>query len=96
MNTKTMQAQAHNFGARAAGKIGSAVDEAGARVDAAIDYMSDKTQQVSEKIQRAREEGWDGVRRRTTDCFRESPFSAFLVTMGAGILVGWLLRKELR
>ena len=96
MNTETMQAQAQKFGARAADKIGSAVDKAGTKVDAAIDYMSDKTQQVTEKIQRARQEGWDGVRRRTTDCFRHSPFSAFLVTMGAGILVGWLLRKELR
>jgi ElaB/YqjD/DUF883 family membrane-anchored ribosome-binding protein len=93
MNTAKMQAQAERFGARAADKIGSAIDKAGTKVDAAIDYVSDKSQEVTQKVQRVSQESWDGVRRRTTDCVRTAPFTTFVVTMGVGILVGWLLRK---
>jgi ElaB/YqjD/DUF883 family membrane-anchored ribosome-binding protein len=84
------------LGARTAEAISSAANKAGDKVDAALDYVNEKTQQVTETLQRARQEGWDGVRRRASDYARNAPLPTLLATMGFGILVGWFLRRESR
>ena len=93
MKSATLQEEAQKFGARAADKIGSVVEKAGTKVDAAIEFVNDKTQQASERVQQATQ-SWDGVRRRATDCARNSPFTTFLVTMGMGMVIGWFLGRQ--
>jgi ElaB/YqjD/DUF883 family membrane-anchored ribosome-binding protein len=96
MNAQGFEEQSQKLGARTAETISSAAKKAGGRVDAALDYANEKAQQVTETLQRARQEGLDGVRRRASDCARNAPLATFLATMGVGILVGWLLRRESR
>ena len=96
MNTEGFEKQAHKFGERTAETINAAANKAGAKVDAAMGYVTEKAQQLTETLQRAREEGWDGVRRRASDCARNAPLATPLAMLGVGILVGWLLRRESR
>jgi ElaB/YqjD/DUF883 family membrane-anchored ribosome-binding protein len=96
MNAESFEKQGHKFGARTADTISSAANKAGDKVDAALDYVNEKAQQVTETLQRAGQEGWDGVRRRASDCARNAPLATLLATMGVGILVGWLLSRESR
>jgi ElaB/YqjD/DUF883 family membrane-anchored ribosome-binding protein len=93
-SAEDLEEQVQKFGARTAERVGLAADKAGAKVDAAVDYVSGQTQQISETLQRIGNEGWDGIRRRTTDYAHNAPFTTLLATLGVGILVGWLLRRE--
>jgi len=83
--------QGHSVGTRAAEAISLAADKAGDKVDAALDYVNEKTQEVNQTLRRASQEGWDGVRRRASDCARNAPLATFLATIGIGIAVGWLV-----
>lgn len=92
--TDSLESEAHKFGSRTAEKVGSAVEQAGVKVDAALDYVSDKTQKAKETIHQVSQEGWDGVKRKTSDYAREEPLIAMLVAIGAGVLVGWLFGRK--
>ena len=96
MNAESFEKQGQKLGARTAETISSVASKAGGKVDAALDYVNDKAQQVTQTLQRTSEEGWDGVRRRASDCARNAPLATFLTTMGFGVLIGWLLRREFR
>jgi ElaB/YqjD/DUF883 family membrane-anchored ribosome-binding protein len=96
MNAKVFEREGQKLGARTAETISSLANRAGDKVDAALDYVNESAQHVTETLQRARQEGWNGVRRRASDCARNTPLATFLATMGAGILVGWLLTRQSR
>jgi ElaB/YqjD/DUF883 family membrane-anchored ribosome-binding protein len=89
----SMDEKGHNVGTRAAEAISSAANKAGGKVDSALDYVNEKTHEVNETLRRASQEGWDGVRRRASDCARNAPLTTFLTTIGIGIVVGWLLGR---
>ena len=91
MSTESFQKLGHQVGTRAAEAISSAASKAGGKVDAALDYVNEKTQEANETVRRASQEGWDGVRRRASDCARNAPVVTVLTTMGIGILVGLAL-----
>jgi hypothetical protein len=88
MHADGFEKQGQKLGARTAETISSAANKAGGKVDAALDYVNEKAQQVTETLQRASQEEWDGVRRRTSNCARNAPLASLLATMGVGILVG--------
>ena len=96
MNVERFEERGQKLGARTAEAISSAVNTAGANVDAALDYMNEKKEQLSETLQRTRQEGWSGVQRKISDCVRNSPLSILCATMGVGVLVGWVLRRARR
>ena len=81
------------IGHQTAEAIGSVANVAGDKVDAAIDYVCDKTQRAEESLRKVSEEGWDGVKRRTADFAKKQPLTSLLLAIGSGLLVGLLLGK---
>jgi ElaB/YqjD/DUF883 family membrane-anchored ribosome-binding protein len=73
---------------------GEAVNPAGERLDAARQYVSDKTQPVKEYFNQMRAEGLEGLKTRTTEYTRQQPFSALLIAFGAGVLLSFLTRRR--
>jgi ElaB/YqjD/DUF883 family membrane-anchored ribosome-binding protein len=71
-----------------------AVNPAGERLDAARQYVIDKTQQVKESFNQVRDEGLEGLKARTTEYTRRQPFSALLIAFGAGVLLSFLTRRR--
>ena len=73
---------------------GEAVTTAGERLEAARQYVSDKTQPVKEYFNQIREEGLEGLKARTTEYTRQQPISALLIAFGAGALLSLLTRRR--
>ena len=73
---------------------GEAFNPAGERLDAARQFINDKTQQVKESFNQMREEGLEGLKARTTEYTRRQPFSALLIAFGAGVLLSFLTRRR--
>ena len=91
--TNALESDVHKFGSRTAEKIGAAVDQAGAKVDAAVEYVSERTQKAKNTLDQVRQEGWNGVKRRTSDLARKEPLTAILLAAGVGLLTGWLVTR---
>ncbi len=81
------------FGKRAAGSIGSAVDLAGQKLDAAVDYVESAKQNVQHTLDRVRQDGWKGAQTRLMEYTRREPATALLIAIGTGVIVGWLTKK---
>ena len=73
---------------------GEAVNPAGERLDAARQFINDKTQQVKESFNQVRDEGLEGLKVRTTEYTRRQPFSALLIAFGAAILLRFIMRRR--
>jgi len=86
-------AEAERLGKRVSEKISEAANTAGKKIDAAVDYVGDTTRNVREGINQMRDEGWEGMRRRTLDYTREQPLYALLIAIGAGMMLGWLTKR---
>jgi ElaB/YqjD/DUF883 family membrane-anchored ribosome-binding protein len=85
--------KAERIGHRTAEAIGSVANVAGNKLDAAIDFVSDKTQRAEESIRKVNREGWDGIKHRTSDYARKQPLTSLLLAIGTGLLVGLVIGR---
>ena len=88
--------ESERFGKRAAENIGSAVDVAGQKFDAAVDYVESTRQSVQQTVDRVRQGGWKGMKERVMEYARTEPFNALLIAVGTGLVLGWLTKKTRR
>jgi len=70
------------------------VTTAGERLDAARQYVIDKTQQVKESFNQIAQQELQALKTRTTEYTRRQPFSALLIAFGAGVLFSFLSRRR--
>ena len=86
--------EGEKLGHRVAQKIGEVAATAGSKVDAAIERMEAATEGAKQSMDELRQEGWEGVRKRTFDYTRREPFTALLVAVGVGICLGcWMTKR---
>jgi ElaB/YqjD/DUF883 family membrane-anchored ribosome-binding protein len=71
-----------------------AVTTVSERLDAARQYVSDKTQQVKESFNQIRQQELQALKSRATEYTRRQPFSALLIAFGAGVLLGLFNRRR--
>jgi hypothetical protein len=94
---KTMENPSDNetsrLGKRAAENIGSAVNVAGQKLDAVVDYVESTKQSVQQALGRVRQDGWRGTKERVTEYTRREPGNALLVALGTGLILGWLTKR---
>ena len=84
------------LGKRAAESIGSAIDMAGQKLDAAVDYVASTKQSAQRTLDRVRQDGWKGMRERVREYIRTEPVNALLIAVGTGLVLGWLTKKTRR
>ena len=89
-----VRAEAERLGRRVADKIGGAADVAGQKLDAAVDYVDNTTRAVKDTMNQIRDEGWEGVKRRTLEYTRNEPFYALLIAVSTGMMLGWLTKRR--
>ena len=85
--------EGERLGKRVAEKVGTAAGVAGEKLDKAVDYVDSASHNVRDAMYRIRDEGWKGFCDRTMEYTRKEPFTALMVAVGAGILVGWLTKR---
>lgn len=83
----------NGLGKRAAANIGSAVDAAGQKLDAAVDYVATTKQSAQRSLDRLREDGWKGTQARVMEYTRSEPITALLIAVGTGLVLGWLTKR---
>ena len=85
--------ESERFGKRAAENIGSAVDVAGQKLDAAVDYVESTKQSVQQTLDSVRQGGWKGMKERVMEYTRTKPFNALLIAVGTGLALGLLTKR---
>src|SRR4249920_3347826 len=85
--------EVERFGKRAAEKIGNAVEVAGQKLDAAVDYVESTKQSAKQTLDQVRQEGWQGTKARMLQYTRKDPFNALLMAVGAGLVLGLLTKR---
>jgi ElaB/YqjD/DUF883 family membrane-anchored ribosome-binding protein len=85
--------ESNRLGKRAAEDIGSAVDAAGQKLDAAVDYLATTKQSAQRTLARVRQDGWKGTKARVMEYTRSEPVTALLIAVGAGLVLGWLTKR---
>jgi ElaB/YqjD/DUF883 family membrane-anchored ribosome-binding protein len=71
-----------------------AVTTAGDRLEAARQFVIDKTKQVKQFFNQIGQQELQGLKTRTTEYTRRQPFSALLIAMGAGMLLSFITRRR--
>jgi len=89
-----VSAEGERLGRRVADKIGGAADVAGQKLDAAVDYVDNTTRAVKDTMNQIRDEGWEGMKRRTLDYTRNEPLYALLIAVSTGMVLGWLTKRR--
>ena len=86
--------EGEKLGHRVAQKIGGAVETAGKKVDAAIERVEAATQNAKESFDELRQEGLEGMKKRTFEYTRKQPFTALLLAVGVGVCFGcWMTKR---
>jgi ElaB/YqjD/DUF883 family membrane-anchored ribosome-binding protein len=86
--------EGERFGKRAAEKIGGAVEVAGQKLDAAVDYVESAKQSAKQTLDQACQDGWKGMKEKVMEYTRTEPLSALLIAAGTGLLFGWLTKRS--
>lgn len=73
---------------------GDAVTTASERLDTARQYVIDKSKQVKESLNQIRQQELQGLKTRVSEYTRRQPFSALLIALGAGLLLGFFNRSR--
>jgi len=85
--------ESDQFGKRTADKIGVAVEVAGQKLDAAVDYVESTKQSAKQTLDQVRQDGWQGMKGKVMEYTRTDPVNALLVAVGSGLLLGWLTKR---
>jgi ElaB/YqjD/DUF883 family membrane-anchored ribosome-binding protein len=85
--------ESERLGKRTADKIGSAVDVAGQKLDAAVDYVESTKQSAKQTLDQVRQDGWQGTKAKVMEYTRNEPFNALLIAVGTGLLLGLLTKR---
>jgi len=89
-----VRTEAERLGRRVADKIGGAAGVAGEKLDAAVDYVDSTTKVVKDTMNQIRDEGWEGMKKRTLEYTRNEPLYALLIAVSTGMMLGWLTKKR--
>ena len=68
----------------------------GQKLDDAINSVDEATERVKNSFNQLREEGWEGMKKRTMDYARSEPLNALLIAVAAGFVLGWILKRGTR
>jgi ElaB/YqjD/DUF883 family membrane-anchored ribosome-binding protein len=86
--------EGEKLGYRVAQKIAEAAETAGKKVDTAIERVEAATQNAKQSFDDLRQEGWEGMKKRTFEYTRKDPFTALLLAVGVGICLGcWMTKR---
>jgi ElaB/YqjD/DUF883 family membrane-anchored ribosome-binding protein len=85
--------EGEGIGKRTAEKIADAAEAAGQKLDAVVDYVESTKQNAKQTLDQVRQEGWKGMKGRMIECTRNEPFTALLIALGTGLLLGYLTKR---
>jgi ElaB/YqjD/DUF883 family membrane-anchored ribosome-binding protein len=85
--------ESERLGKRTADKIGSAVDVAGQKLDAAVDYVQSTKESAKQTLDQVRQDGWQGTKAKVMEYTRNEPVNALLIAVGTGLLLGLLTKR---
>jgi ElaB/YqjD/DUF883 family membrane-anchored ribosome-binding protein len=89
-----VRSEGERLGRRVADKIGGAAGVAGEKLDAAVDYVDNTTKVVKDTMNQIRDEGWEGMKKRTLEYTRNEPLYALLIAVSTGMMLGWLTKRR--
>lgn len=84
--------ESDRLGKRAAETISGAVEVAGQKLDAAVDYVGSAKNTLGHACQ----DGWKGMKGlkgKVMEYTRTDPLNALLIAAGTGLVLGWLTKR---
>jgi ElaB/YqjD/DUF883 family membrane-anchored ribosome-binding protein len=81
-------------GQQVAEAVSSAAHTAGHKMDATVDYAESVAHNVKDQVTTFYDRDLRDLKDRALEYTRTQPLSALLIAVGAGIVLGWLTRRE--
>ena len=81
-----------SLGERVTQNVSKVAETGGRQVDAAVDYMDKAKGEVTESLERIKEEGWKGLKQKAIDSTRQEPLKALALAATAGLLLAWVIK----